>query len=258
VAADYLRVQTAKYFGPFDANSGAITLDEPAQDFFVNQYLQLPVGAQATLRGGLPVAIVKKLMDDFAAGQNNLLVGNLGQIGKSFKTNLKCQALSSKFVPTRTSQPERLDFTYYKDEDEFRAYFDPNYDGEKYLKTNIKGREELSRAIEDSRVNKSNALLKKIQSNGATSFFHQSLSHLDFIGTRGSSLTKSRFSKLPDGRIRLDSLYLENASEGEFSIAIQRISKTGGFELVEFDGYSIPYTVSDSSLMTPCLEFTAQ
>jgi hypothetical protein len=46
VAADYLRVQTAKYFGPFDANSGAITLDEPAQDFFVNQYLQLPVGAQ--------------------------------------------------------------------------------------------------------------------------------------------------------------------------------------------------------------------
>jgi hypothetical protein len=258
VAADYLRIQTAKYFGPFETNSNTINLYEPSQDFFTNQYLQFPVGAQATLRGGLPVATVKKLMDDFTAGKNNLLVGNLGQIGKSFKTNLKCQALSSKLVPTKTSQPQNLDFTYYKDEDEFRAYFDPDYDGEKYFKTSIQNRENLRRAIEDSRVNKSNALLKRIELNGATSFFHQSLSHMNFLGASGSSLTKSRFSKLTDGRVRLDSLYLENASDGEFSVVLQRVSKTGGFELVEFEGYSIPYAVNNSSVMTPCLEFTAQ
>jgi hypothetical protein len=258
VASDFLKIQTAKYFGPFETNATAVNLEEPAQDFFVNQYLQVPVGVQLTLRGGLPVATVKKLMDDFVADQNNLLVGNLGQISKSFKTNIKCRALASKLVPTKTSEPEPLDVTYYKDEDEFRAYFDPDYDGEKYFSANIKDRENLRQAREESRFNKSNALLKKIQSNNATLFFHQSLSHLNFLGASGSSLTKSRFTKLADGRVRLDNLYLENASEGEFSVSIQRFSQTGRFELVEFEGYSVPYTVNNSSLMTPCMEFTAQ
>lgn len=258
VAADFLKIQTAKYFGPFETKSNAINLYEPTQDFFVNQYLQFPVGAQVTLRGGLPVAAVKKLMDDFTAGQNNLLIGNLGQISKLFKTNLKCQALASKFIPTKTSPPEHLDFTFYKDEEEFRAYFDPAFDGEKYFSAKIQDRQNLSRAIEGSRFNKSNASLKKLDSNGTTSFFHQSLSHMDFFGATGSSLTKTRFTKLPDGRIRLDNLYLENASEGEFSVVLQRVNQSGEFEVLEFEGYSIPYAVNNSSLMTPCLEFTAQ
>ncbi len=257
VAIDFLRIQTAKYFGPFDTKSSAINLYEPAQDFFVNKYLRFPTGAQVTLRGGLPVLAVKKLMDDFAAGQNNLLVGNLGQISKSFKTNLKCHALASKFVPTKTSQPEHLDFTYYKDEEEFRAYFDPEFDGEKYFAKNISNRENLRDAIEESRVNKSNALLKKMESNGTISFFHQSLSHMNFLGANGSSLSRNRFTKLPDGRVRLDNLYMEHASDGEFSVIVQHVNQAGQFEILEYDGYSIPYTVSNPSLMTPCLEFTA-
>ncbi len=258
VAADFLRLQTAKYFGSFDTNSNAINLYEPTQDFFVNKYLKFPVGAQVTLRGGLPVSIVKKLMDDFTAGQNDLLVGNLGQISKLFKTNLNCQALANKFVPVKTPNLERLDFTYYKDEDEFRAYFDPEFDGQKYFVTNIQNRENLRKAIEDSRVNKSNAMLKKTESNGKVSFFHQSLSHMDFLGANGSSLSRSKFTKLPDGRVRLDSLHLEHASDGEFSVIIQHVNQAGEFEIIEYDGYSIPYAVSNSSLMTPCLEFTAQ
>lgn len=258
IANDFLKIQTAKYFGPFETTANTITLYEPTQDFFVNHYLQFPAGAQVTLRGGLPVATVKKLMDDFASGQNNLLVGNLGQISQSFKTTPRCKALASKFVPLKKSQPEHLDFTFYRDEDEFRAYFDPSYDGEKYLAANIPKRDDLRRALEDSRANKTNALLKKIESNGRASFFHQSLSHIDFLGATGTSLTRSQFSKLPDGRVRLDNLYLEHASEGEFSVILQRISQSGSFELVEFDGYSIPYAVDNNSLMTPCLEFRAQ
>ncbi len=258
VVADFLRIQTAKYFGSFDTNSNTINLYEPTQDFFVNKYIQFPVGTQLTLRGGLPVSTVKKLMDDFTAGQNNLLIGNLGQISKLFKTNLKCQALASKFVPVKAQKPEHLDFTHYKDENEFRAYFDPEFDGEKYFATNISNHENLRRAVEDSRVNKSNALLKKTESNGKVSFFHQSLSHMDFLGANGSSLTKSRFSKLADGRVRLDNLYLEHASDGEFSVIIQHVNQAGQFEILEYDGYSIPYAVSNPSLVTPCLEFTAE
>jgi hypothetical protein len=257
-AADFLRIQTAKYFGPFETNAKTLTLYEPTQDFFVNHYTQFPAGAQVTLRGGLPVATVKKLMDDFAAGQNNLLVGNLGQISKLFKTNLQCQAIASRFVPVKTAKPEPLNFTFYKDEDEFRAYFDPDYDSDNYFKANIQDRENLRRAIQDSRVNKSNAVLEKVESNGSTSFYHQSLSHIDFFGASGSSLTRSRFTKLQDGRVRLDYLYLEHASDGEFSIILQRTKPNEGFELVEFDGYSIPYSFNNPSVMTPCLEFTAQ
>lgn len=257
-AADFLRIQTSKYFGPFETDAKMLTLYEPTQELFINHYTQLPAGAQVTLRGGLPVATVKKLMDDFAAGQNNLLVGNLGQISKLFKTNLKCQAIASKFVPIKASKPELLDFTFYKDEDEFRAYFDPDYDGEKYFTTTIRDRDTIRRAIGDSRVNKSNALLQKIESNGLTSFYHQSLSHIDFFGASGSSLTRSRFTKLQDGRVRLDNLYLEHASDGEFSVIIQRTKQNDRFELVEFDGYSIPYSFNNPSVMTPCLDFTAQ
>lgn len=258
ITNDFLKIQTAKYFGPFETSANTITLYEPEQDFFVNHYLQFPAGAQITLRGGLPVAVVKKLMDDFASGRNDLLVGNLGQINQSFKTNFRCQALASKFVPLKISQPENLDFTFYEDENEFRAYFDPSYDGEKYLAANIQKRDDLRRALQDSRVNKTNALLKKIESNGRTSFFHQSLSHIDFLGATGTSLTRSRFTKLPDGRIRLDNLYLEQATEGEFSVALQRMNQRGSFELVEYVGYSIPYAVNNNSLMTPCLEFKVQ
>lgn len=258
IANDFLKIQTAKYFGSFETAANTIKLYEPTQDFFVNHYLQFPAGAQITLRGGLPVTTVKKLMDDFASGRNNLLAGNLGQISQSFKTTPRCKALATKFVPLKTSQPEQLDFTFYKDEDEFRAYFDPSYDGERYLAANIPKRDDLRRALEDSRVNKTNALLKKIEANGRISFFHQSLSHIDFLGATGTSLTRSRFTKLPDGRVRLDNLYLEQATEGEFSVVLQRISQNGGFELVEFDGYSIPYAVDNNSLMTPCLEFRAQ
>lgn len=258
MVADFVRIQTAKYFGSFDTKSNTINLYEPTQDFFVNKYLEFPVGAQLTLRGGLPVSTVKKLMDDFAAGQNNLLIGNLGQISKLFKTNLKCQALASKFVLEKAQKPEHLDFTYYKDEDEFRAYFDPEFDGEKYFAKNLSNRENLRDAIEESLVNKSNALLKKMESNGIISFFHQSLSHMNFLGANGSSLSRSRFTKLPDGRVRLDNLYMEHASDGEFSVIIQHINQAGQFEILEYDGYSIPYAVSNPSLMTPCLEFTAQ
>ena len=80
---------------------------------------------------------------------------------------------------------------------------------------------------------------------------------MNFLGAAGSSLTRAKFTKLPDGRVRLDNLYLENASEGEFSVIIQHVNQAGQFEILEYDGYSIPYAVSNPSLMTPCLEFTA-
>lgn len=257
MSADFLRIQTAKYFGPFDAKLKTMPIDEFEQSHFINNYIRFPAGSQITLRGGLPVAAVKQLMDNFAAGNNNLLLGDLGRINTIFKPTANCKALGSSFTPSKTSSPEPLDTTYYKDEKEFRAYFDPNYDGEKYFVLNIKNRERLRGAIEDSRSNKSNAVLRKIEISGVTSFFHQSLSRIDFFGAIGSTLTRSRFTKLPDGRIRLDHLYLENATDGEFSIAVQQQNQNGDFELIEYEGYAIPYSGNNSSLMTPCFEFSA-
>ena len=256
-AADFARLQTAKYFGPFETPNKSIQLYEADEDHFVNHYLNFPAGVQVTLRGGLPVSTVKTLMDDFEAGRNNLLMGDLGNIGRIFKTNSKCRALSSRMIPRKVSQPEQLDTTYYKNDIEFRAYFDPNYSAEQYFKNTIQDRDRLRSALEESRSNKSNAVLRKQETNGKTKFLHQSFNGINFFGSSGGTLTRSLFSKLSDGRVRLDYLYLEQSLDGEFSVTIQRKDANDEFELVDYFGYAIPHSVSNQSLTTPCLEFAA-
>lgn len=256
-ATDYIKIQVAKYFGPFENTAPTIQLYKPKQDQFVNLYVKFPLTPQVTLRGGVPVTTVKKLMDDFAAGRNNLLVGNLGQLGQQFKTTVKCQTMSSTFVPRKKLTNQKLDTSYYEDETEFRAYFDPDVVGDKYFQAKIQEREKLHKAIHESRANKTNAALKQTRQDNSTIFFHQSISSFFFLGSYASSLTRSEFTKLQDGRVRLDLMYMEQAIDGELSVSVQRPNDSGDFELLEYEGYAIPSTPEDRSIMTPCLEFKA-
>ena len=257
IASDFVRLQASKYFGPFNTDTPSIQLYQPEQDFFVNHYIKFPGAAQLTLRGGLPVTTVKTLMDDFAAGRNNLLIGDLGGIRKIFTTRSKCKALSSKFIPAKAPISEQISDTFYNNEQEFRAYFDPDYDGDKYLQENIRDRGKLRGAIEESRANKANAVLRKLDTRGATQYYHQSLGRVDFFGSVSSTLTRTRFSTLSDGRIRLDDLYMEQATDGEFSVMVHRRNQPEELELIDYFGYSVPYSLDNESLMTPCLDFTA-
>jgi hypothetical protein len=257
IASDFIRLQAAKYFGPFNSGRQSIQLYQPEQDFFVNHYTKFPAGSQLTLRGGLPVTTVKTLMDDFAAGRNNLLIGDLGGIRKIFTTRSKCKALSSKFIPAKAPISEQISDTFYNNEQEFRAYFDPDYNGDKYLQENIRDRGKLRGAIEESRANKANAILRKLDSRGSPQYYHQSFGRVDFFGSVSSTLTRTRFSTLSDGRIRLDDLYMEQATDGEFSVMVHRRNQQKELELIDYFGYSVPYSLDNESLMTPCLDFTA-
>jgi hypothetical protein len=257
IASDFVRLQVAKYFGPFNSGRQSIQLYQPEQDFFVNYYTKFPAGAQLTLRGGLPVTTVKTLMDDFAAGRNNLLIGDLGGIRKIFTTRSKCKALSSKFIPAKAPISEQISDTFYNNEQEFRAYFDPDYNGDKYLQENIRDRGKLRGAIEESRANKANAILRKLDTRDATQYYHQSIGRVDFFGSVSSTLTRTRFSTLSDGRIRLDDLYMEQATDGEFSVMVHRRNQQEDLELIDYYGYSVPQSLDNESFMTPCLDFTA-
>jgi hypothetical protein len=196
-------------------------------------------------------------MDDFAAGRNNLLIGDLGGIRKIFTTRSKCKALSSKFIPAKAPISEQISDTFYNNEQEFRAYFDPDYNGDKYLQENIRDRGKLRGAIEESRANKTNAVLRKLDNRGAAQYYHQSLGRVDLFGSVSSTLTRTRFSTLSDGRIRLDDMYMEQATDGEFSVMVHRRNQQKELELIDYFGYSVPYSLDNESLMTPCLDFTA-
>jgi hypothetical protein len=256
-AHDFVRIQISKYFGPLETNAQSIQFFDPEQDYFLNYYVKFPPEAQITLRGGVPVVLLKQLMDDFSDGKNNLLLGDLGRISRAFNTTTKCKALVTKFIPRKISTPQALGDVYYKDLDEFKAYFDPKFDEEKYFKERISNRNQLRDTLGESRTNKSNAVLKQFDIDNVPTFFHQSMHNIEFWGSIGSSLTRSQFTKIEGGRIRMDYLYLENIAEGQFSVHFQRRNSSGKFELQEYDGYAVPYTVNNPTLMTPCVEFSA-
>lgn len=253
---DFVTVQATKYFGPFETNTQPIQIYEPTGNYFLNRYIKLPVSAQVTLKGGLPVTAVKQLLDDFSTGKNNLLVGQLGSISRTFKTSLRCKAITNLFIPTKKVVIEKTDETFYRDETEFRAYFDPKFDGESYFKNNVPDKQSRLSALQESRRNKENATLNQVKSGDTIQFFHQSLSRVRFLGSITRSLTRGKYTKLQDGRVRLDFAYIEDATDGSLSVLVQRQDESGGYEVVEFEGYAIPTPAQDESLLTPCMEFS--
>jgi hypothetical protein len=50
---------------------------------------------------------------------------------------------------------------------------------------------------------------------------------------------------------------MEQATDGEFSVMVHRRNQQEELELIDYFGYSVPYSLDNESLMTPCLDFTA-
>ena len=253
---NYLTIQTTKYFGPFDSQANSIEIQDPNQNRIINNYLNISDKIQVTLRGGIPVAAVKEFMDDFVSKSSDLLGADLSRINRNLRASFDCKSIGNTFVPRTTFPTEKLDITYYQNEEEFRAYYDPEINGTSYINAKIKDQNQVRVKLEEMRTNKINGVLRKTQSNGITRFLHQTISGMTFFGDQVSTLAISQFTKVPDGRVRLDSLYLEQASGGTLTVSIQRPDTTGGFEIVEYEGYAIPYTSNSSSFATPCIEFT--
>lgn len=256
-AKDFLQIQTSKYFGPFITTAKRIEFDEIRSAPIVNQYLSVSDTAQMTLSGGVPVAAVKSFLDGFAQSNSDNWRLQLGKIRENLKFEFKCNAIKTSFVPTKTQKTELGPLPYYYNKDELRAYFDPDFDGEKYFKDNITDAQELKKILSEMRDNKQNAIFRSHQENGTLKYTHQAMIALDVLGVYSPSITLSRFStSSKDQKIAFNSMYMEQDVEGAFLVTIQKENSSGKLDLYEYEGYSIPYSAQEVSFETPCLHFT--
>jgi hypothetical protein len=255
-AKDFLQIQTSKYFGPFITTAKRIEFDESSSAPIINQYLNVSDTAQMTLSGGVPVAAVKSFLDGFAQSSSDNWRPQLGKIRENLKFEFKCNAIKTSFVPTKTQKTELGSVPYYKNKDELRAYFDPDFDGEKYFKDNITDAQELKKILSEMRDNKQNAIFRSHQENGILKYTHQAMIALDVLGGHSPSIALSRFSTSSQGqKIAFNSMYMEQDVEGTFMVTIQKENSSGKLDLYEYEGYSIPYSAQQVSFETPCIHF---
>jgi len=255
-AKDFLQIQTSKYFGPFITTAKRIEFDESSSAPIINQYLNVSDAAQMTLSGGVPVAAVKSFLDGFAQSSSDNWRPQLGKIRENLKFEFKCNAIKTSFVPTKTQKTELGSVPYYKNKDELRAYFDPDFDGEKYFKDNITDAQELKKILSEMRDNKQNSIFRSHQENGILKYTHQAMIALDVLGGHSPSIALSRFSTSSQGqKIAFNSMYMEQDVEGTFMVTIQKENSSGKLDLYEYEGYSIPYSAQQVSFETPCIHF---
>ena len=257
LAQDFIKLQTAKYFGPFVTTAKQLTIEESGSTSIMNQYLNIPNAAQITLSGGVPVAAVKSFIDKYAKSRDNNWRPHLGMIREKLKLEMKCNAIKTSFVASKNSKTELGAIPSYKNEQELRAYFDANFNGENYLRSNIKGTEELANALREMKDNKQNSIFRSHKENGSVQFTHQSFLAVNILGTHSPSLAVSQFTQSnSDQKILLKSMYMEQEVDGAFLVTIQKANNFGKTDVFDYEGYSIPYSASQASLETPCIQFS--